>query len=71
MTIIGILSVLFMFVLTYYYIMVPGLAGFSLVTLESLIVLFIAAAAIFFISRAYHKSKGLEIDMAFKEIPPE
>lgn len=71
MTIMGILAVLFMVVLTYYYIMVPGLAGFSLVTLESLIALFIAAAAIFFISRAYHKSKGLEIDMAFKEIPPE
>lgn len=71
MTIIGILSVLFMVYLTYYYITVPGLAGFSLVTLESLIVLFIVATAIFFISRAYHKSKGLEIDLAFKEIPPE
>jgi amino acid transporter len=71
MTVAGIISILFMIFLTYYYVTVPGLAGFSFVTLETIIVLFIAALVIFFGARSYHRSKGLELEMAFKEIPPE
>ncbi len=71
MTAAGIVSMLFMIYLTYYYIAVPGLAGFSLVTLETIVTLFVVACVIFLIARSYHKAKGLELDLAFKEIPPE
>jgi len=71
MTISGVISVLFMIFLSYYYITVPGLAGFSTITLETLIVLFVVSIAIFFAAQAYHKSKGLDPQLAFKEIPPD
>ncbi|MFI5421220.1 MAG: APC family permease, partial [Nitrososphaerales archaeon] len=71
MTIVGLLSMLFLIFMTYYYITVPGLAGLSLITIETVVGLFIASTVIYFASRMYHKSKGIDLDMVFKEIPPE
>jgi len=33
--------------------------------------LFIGACVIFFVARTFYKSKGLNLDQAFREIPPE
>lgn len=71
MTLSGIISILFMMFLTYYYITVPGLYGFSSITLETIVALFIGACVIFLVARSFYKSKGLDLDQAFREIPPE
>ena len=70
-TIVGLLAALFLVFMGYYYIAYPGLGGFSSLTLESVVVLFIASVVIYFVSKSYHSGKGIDIGMAFKEIPPE
>lgn len=71
MTISAILSILFMAFMSYYFVSLPVLSGFSLITLETLIVLLIVSAGLFYGSKAFQKSKGIDISLEFKEIPPE
>jgi hypothetical protein len=36
-----------------------------------LLIPFAFPVIVYYASRSYHRSKGIDIDMAFKEIPPE
>jgi amino acid transporter len=72
MTWAGSLSTLFILIMAYYYVAFPVLGGFSLTTLYSIVILLIASVAIFYAAKTYNKSRhGIDISMAFREIPPE
>jgi amino acid transporter len=72
MTIVGVFSALVMLLASYVYIIVPALYGISLVTVYVIVALFIAAAIIYYGSKMYHqKAEGIDISLAFKDIPPE
>jgi amino acid transporter len=49
---------------------VDGIKGYYLAYIY-VVVSFIAGAIIFLVSRSVHKSKGIDITLAYKEIPPE
>jgi amino acid transporter len=70
-TLVGLLAAIFLGFMGYYYIVYPGLGGFSSLTVETVIVLFIVSCVIYFASKAYHARRGINIGLAFQEIPPE
>lgn len=67
----GLCLVMFSF-LTYYALLNPAAEGpTSAPALASLVVIFLIGAGVYFLSRAYYRSKGIDISRAFAEIPPE
>lgn len=52
------------------YLLGPGM-GSSVSAVQVTILIFAAALAYFWIARAYRKRQGIDIDLAFKELPPE
>jgi len=69
--ILGALSVIWMDVLVY---LNPGYAGIAAylkdVTLAVLLVIFVGGLVFFFAAKAVQKSRGLDLSLVFKEIPP-
>jgi amino acid transporter len=56
-----------------YYMLIPYITGLMSAFYIYLDVAFfiLAAFAIYYISRAYHKAKGIPMELQFKEIPPD
>ena len=72
-TICGIIATLFSAWMLYWYITVPGLGVISFQNLTSAIIMvaiFLFWVAYFFIRRWWLKRIGINLDLAFKEIPP-
>jgi basic amino acid/polyamine antiporter, APA family len=68
----GIYSVLFVAILLVFSLFNPAVAGpLGTITLVTVVGSFILGIAIYFAMKAYHKSRGLDISIVFKEIPPE
>jgi amino acid transporter len=72
MTIAGLLSALALVFVSYYFIAMPVLAGYSTITGYTLIGLIVASALVYYGSKTYHQRKeGMDIRLTFAEIPPE
>lgn len=71
MTLFAIVQVAFMAIVAYLYLSNPSYGGGSLVSIGLIGAVFVAGIIYYFTIRAYKKRKGVDIDLAFKEIPPE
>ena len=67
----GILSALVFAFLSYQFLAAPDFTGINNVTIGYVVGSFIAGALIFQASKWYHKKRGVDISLAYKEIPPE
>jgi amino acid transporter len=72
MTIAGLTSALCLVFVSYYFVAMPVLAGYSTITGYVIIGLVVAAALVYYGAKMYHQKKeGMDIGLAFAEIPPE
>ena len=71
-TICGIIATLFSAWMLYYYLTVPGLGVMTPSRISETIMLSIFAIWViyFFIRRTYLKRRGIDLELAFKEVPP-
>jgi amino acid transporter len=67
----GILSCASFLYMAYEFVWYPTIWGMSNLAYEYIVATFIAGVVIYLISKSYYKSKGIDISLAFKEIPPE
>lgn len=71
-TIVGVVSAVFSAWMLYYYLTVPSLGVASLPSELLMLAIFLAWLVYFAVRRWYVKNKtGIEVDLAFKEIPPD
>ncbi len=73
LTLISICGLILTLVVSSSYFTNPPFAstlGLSTVTLGSSILIYAMPIAIFFVARAYWKRKGIDLDLAFRQIPP-
>jgi hypothetical protein len=71
-TICGIIATLFSVWMLYYYLTVPGLGVMTSNRISETIMIsiFVIWVIYFFIRRAYLKRRGIDLELAFKEVPP-
>jgi len=62
---------LFYIFLTYEYLGNPGVWGGNNFAYGYIVVSFVAGLVIYLASRMYYGKRGIDIRLAFKEIPPE
>jgi len=67
----GVLSVLFIGVMGYFFGFYPVFGANTPLSLTAVGVTIIIPILYYFIYRAVQKSKGVNVDLAYKEIPPE
>ena len=66
----GVLGLFANFVLIYYLAVIPEFGAWTPGSLEAIVGTFVFGLILYYINRAYQKSRGIEIDLAFREIPP-
>ncbi len=71
LTIFGILTTLVFAYITYQFLAYPSVWGGNPLAYGYVVVSFIAGIAMYYISKKRNLKKGVNIDLAFKEIPPE
>lgn len=71
LTIVSIGWLLFLVTGIFYYLTEPNLGANSLIMIALSAVVFLAAFPIYYVVRAYRRSQGYDITLAYKEIPPE
>ena len=67
----GILDAIVFGFITYQFLANPGFTGLNNVTYVYVIGTFVAGALIYQASRWYHKKRGIDISLNYKELPPE
>ena len=67
----GIVSVLFIGVMGYYFGFFPIFGANTPLSLVAVAITIIVPVIYYYIYRAVQKSKGINVDLAYKEIPPE
>jgi amino acid transporter len=67
----GVLNIFIFGFLSYEFIANPTVWGLQPLTYGYIVFSFILGAAIYLGSKAYHKSRGVDISIAYKELPPE
>jgi amino acid transporter len=70
-SIIGVLSLLFSGLLIYFYIAIPSLGILNPIPLAVVIGIYAVLAVYYYINKSWKKKFGIEVDLAFREIPPE
>lgn len=70
-SVIAVLSIVFCGWLTYTYIAIPALGLTNPIPLAVVIGIYVILAVYYYINKFYRKRAGIEIELAFKEIPPE
>lgn len=68
---IGIASIIYLAVNLYYYLTVSALGANTPPSLAAVTVIWIAGFPLFYIAKTYRRKKGVDIGLAYKEIPPE
>jgi hypothetical protein len=71
LTVAGVLNILVFGFVGYEFIANPTVWGLQPLTYGYIVFSFILGAAIYLGSKAYHKSRGVDISIAYKELPPE
>jgi amino acid transporter len=69
-TICGVIATLFSGWMLYYYLTVPSLGFASLPSELIMLAVFVGWAAYYFIRRMYLKRQGIDLELAFKVVPP-
>ncbi len=69
-TVCGVIAAGFSIVMLYWYLTVSWLIGASITSDLIMVAIFGAWIAYYFIRRAYLKSVGINLDLAYKEVPP-
>jgi len=69
-TICGVIAAAFSAWMLYYYITIPGLGVASLPSELVILGIFVFWTGFFFLRRWYLKRRGIELDLAYKEVPP-
>jgi APA family basic amino acid/polyamine antiporter len=67
----GVVSVLFIGVMGYFFGFYPIFGANTALSLTAVAVTIIVPIIYYYLYRAYQKSKGVNVDLAYKEIPPE
>ncbi|MDH5712936.1 MAG: APC family permease [Candidatus Bathyarchaeota archaeon] len=67
----GIITLVFMGFITYLYLSLPEFGVATAASLGFIIGVYVLGAVWYIVARAYQKRKGVPIELAFKEIPPE
>jgi len=67
----GILNVFVFGFLTYQFIAYPAVWSLNSLTVAFVVGTFVLGAVVYYASKAYHARKGVDISLAYKEIPPE
>lgn len=67
----GILNAVVFLFLTYEFLASPGVWGLNTLTYAYVGISFAAGAIIYLVSKSYHARRGINLSMAYKEIPPE
>ncbi len=67
----GVISVLFIGVMGYYFVFFPIFGANTVTSLTAVAVTIIVPIIYYYAFRAMQKSKGVDVDLAYKEIPPE
>jgi amino acid transporter len=70
-SVVGVVCAVFFAYLSYVFYATPQIAVPSMWGIAFLIATFVFAIALYLGSRAYWRSKGVAIDLAFKELPPD
>lgn len=71
MSVFGIIGTLALCVVFYYLLVDPAVSGATTTGLVVIAVVYIISIAGYFGARGYRKARGIDLDLAFKEIPPE
>jgi amino acid transporter len=67
----GVLSVLFIGVMGYYFVFFPIFGANTVTSLTAVAVTIIVPIIYYYVYRSMQKAKGVDVDLAYKEIPPE
>ncbi len=67
----GIVNVFVFGFLSYQFLAYPGVWSLNNLTYAFVILSVVAGAAIYYASKSYNKRRGIDISLAFKELPPE
>lgn len=68
---VGILGLVTLSLFFYYFATVPELGSNSPVSVAFMLGSFVVGALIYFVAKAYHRHRGLNLAWVYKEIPPE
>jgi flagellar biogenesis protein FliO len=49
----------------------PAAGGLLVLFTAMIVVLYFVGLIMYYVSRAYRRRKGMDLDLAYKEIPPE
>jgi APA family basic amino acid/polyamine antiporter len=71
LTFIALLSLAFQGMLIYFYAAIPSLGIFESIPLEGVIAMYVVLVVYYYINKFYQARRGIEISLAFKEVPPE
>jgi APA family basic amino acid/polyamine antiporter len=69
-TICGLIATLFSIWMLYYYLTIPGLGVASLTSEVIMLAIFLGWIGFFFLRRWWLKRVGINLDLAYKEVPP-
>jgi amino acid transporter len=71
-TVLGVLEAAIFAYVTYIAATSPALSGpINGVSVGLIVVMYVAGVLIYFASKGYHKRRGIDVDLAFGELPPE
>jgi amino acid transporter len=70
-TVAGVVSVLFTALISYYFLFYSMFGANSKTSLLAVVITILAGAVYYYGYRAYQKRRGVNVDLVFKEIPPE
>lgn len=67
----GVIYLIYEILLVYYFVTAPGLGAWHVPSIAITSVILAGSVVYFFIIRSYRKKQGIDIDLAFEELPPE
>ncbi len=70
-SVLGVISIIFSALLIYFYVAIPALGLLNPIPLAVVIGIYVVLAIYYYVNKAWKKRIGIEVDLAFKEIPPE
>ncbi len=71
MSIFGVIGTLALCVVFYYLLADPAVSGATTTGLVVIAIVYLISIGSYFAVRGYRRARGIELDLAFKEIPPE
>jgi len=67
----GVIYVILEILVVYYFVTCPGLGAWHVPSLTITAIILATSVIYFYAIRSYRKRQGIDIDLAFKELPPE